>query len=136
MGVFRNLFRSGKSKRGYKMALDAFNDHTLSRQAMKAELLVAETELRLAYAWRDQRDEQALHRLITAYMRLVVSMAGRFRNYGLPMSDLVQEGNVGLMQAAARFEPEREVRSEPHTYGRRICTVSFRCCVHDVVRLM
>jgi RNA polymerase sigma-32 factor len=43
-------------------------------------------------------------------MRLVISMAARFRNYGLPMSDLVQEGNVGLMQAAARFEPDREVR--------------------------
>jgi RNA polymerase sigma-32 factor len=48
--------------------------------------------------------------LITAYLRLVVAMASRFRHYGLPMSDLVQEGNVGLMQAAARFEPEREVR--------------------------
>jgi RNA polymerase sigma-32 factor len=43
-------------------------------------------------------------------MRLVISMATRFRNYGLPMADLVQEGNVGLMQAAARFDPEREVR--------------------------
>jgi RNA polymerase sigma-32 factor len=43
-------------------------------------------------------------------LRLVVAMAARFRHYGLPMSDLVQEGNVGLMQAAARFEPEREVR--------------------------
>lgn len=48
------------------MALDSFNDHTLSRRAMKAELLDAETELKLAYAWRDQRDEVALHRLITA----------------------------------------------------------------------
>ncbi len=51
------------------MALDSFNDHTLSRRAMKAELLDAETELKLAYAWRDHRDEEALHRLITAYMR-------------------------------------------------------------------
>jgi RNA polymerase sigma-32 factor len=48
--------------------------------------------------------------LITAYLRLVVAMASRFRHYGLPMSDLVQEGNVGLMQAASRFEPERGVR--------------------------
>ena len=46
------------------MALDGYTDQTMSRQAMKAELLDAETELRLAYAWRDQRDEQALHRLI------------------------------------------------------------------------
>ena len=48
---------------GVAMALDGYTDQKLSRQAMKAELLDAETELRLAYAWRDQRDEQALHRL-------------------------------------------------------------------------
>jgi RNA polymerase sigma-32 factor len=58
---------------------------------MRAELLDAETELRLAYAWRDQRDERALHRLITAYMRLAISMAGKFRRYGAPMNDLIQE---------------------------------------------
>jgi RNA polymerase sigma-32 factor len=110
MGVFRNLFRSGKSKRGYKMALDAFNDHTMSRQAMKAELLDAETELRLAYAWRDQRDEQALHRLITAYMRLAISMASKFRRYGAPMNDLIQEASLGLMKAADKFDPDRGVR--------------------------
>jgi RNA polymerase sigma-32 factor len=80
------------------------------KQAMKVPLLEQDREQELARRWRDERDEQALHELITAYMRLVVSMAVRFRNYGLPMSDLVQEGNVGLMQAAARFEPEREVR--------------------------
>ena len=55
------------------MALDAPNDMTLSRKAMKAELLDAETELKLAYAWRDHRDEAVLHRLITAYMRLAIS---------------------------------------------------------------
>lgn len=80
------------------------------RTAMRAPLLTAEHEHELALRWRDHRDEQALHELITAYLRLVVAMASRFRHYGLPMSDLVQEGNVGLMQAAARFEPEREVR--------------------------
>jgi RNA polymerase sigma-32 factor len=80
------------------------------KQAMRAPLLEQQRELDLARRWRDQQDERALHELITAYMRLVISMASRFRNYGLPMSDLVQEGNVGLMQAAARFEPEREVR--------------------------
>jgi len=60
------------------MALDANYDRTLSRTAMKAELLDAETELKLAYAWRDERDEEALHRLITAYMRLAISMAAKF----------------------------------------------------------
>jgi RNA polymerase sigma-32 factor len=80
------------------------------KQAMKVPLLEADREQELARRWREEQDERALHELITAYMRLVVSMAARFRNYGLPMSDLVQEGNVGLMQAAARFEPDREVR--------------------------
>jgi RNA polymerase sigma-32 factor len=80
------------------------------RTAMRAPLLAADHERELALRWRSKGDERALHELITAYLRLVVAMASRFRHYGLPMSDLVQEGNVGLMQAAARFEPEREVR--------------------------
>jgi RNA polymerase sigma-32 factor len=82
----------------------------MSRQAMKAELLDAETELRLAYAWRDRRDEQALHRLITAYMRLAISMAAKFRRYGAPMNDLIQEASLGLMKAADKFDPDRGVR--------------------------
>ncbi len=77
---------------------------------MKAELLDAETELRLAYAWRDQRDEEALHRLITAYMRLAISMASKFKRYGAPMNDLIQEASVGLMKAADKFDPDRGVR--------------------------
>ncbi|KKL74423.1 hypothetical protein LCGC14_2065030 [marine sediment metagenome] len=92
------------------MALDGFSDQGLSRRAMQAELLDAETELRLAYAWRDQRDEAALHRLITAYMRLAISMAGKFRRYGAPMNDLIQEAGLGLMKAADKFDPDRGVR--------------------------
>ena len=80
------------------------------RAAMKAPLLAADHERKLAERWRDHGDERAMHELITAYLRLVVAMAARFRHYGLPMSDLVQEGSVGLMHAAARFEPAREVR--------------------------
>ena len=56
------------------MALDIGGDRALSRKAMKAELLDAETELQLAYAWKNNRDEKALHRLISAYMRLAISM--------------------------------------------------------------
>lgn len=85
-------------------------DRRFVRKAMKAPMLEAEHELNLARRWREQDDENALHELTTAYMRLVISMASKFRHYGLPLSDLVQEGNVGLMQAAARFEPAREVR--------------------------
>ncbi|WP_099828078.1 RNA polymerase factor sigma-32 [Oceaniglobus indicus] len=92
------------------MAAEGFNDQTLPRRAMKAELLDAETELQLAYAWRDQRDEQALHRLITAYMRLAISMASKFRRYGAPMNDLIQEASLGLMKAADKFDPDRGVR--------------------------
>ncbi len=92
------------------MALDGFSDQTFSRRAMQAELLDAETELQLAYAWRDNRDEQALHRLITAYMRLAISMAGKFRRYGAPMNDLIQEASLGLMKAADKFDPDRGVR--------------------------
>ena len=79
-------------------------------KAMKAPMLEADHEKALANRWRENEDESALHELTTAYMRLVISMASKFRNYGLPLADLVQEGNVGLMMAAAKFDPAREVR--------------------------
>lgn len=56
------------------------------------------------------QDQDALHRITSAHMRLVISMAGRFRKFKLPMSDLIQEGYVGLLEAAARFDPDRDVR--------------------------
>ncbi len=80
------------------------------RAAMKIPLLEKQEEHDLARRWREEGDEAALHKLVTPYMRLVISTATRFRSYGLPTGDLVQEGNIGLMQAAAKFEPEREVR--------------------------
>jgi RNA polymerase sigma-32 factor len=93
------------------MALDGYTDQIhVAPSDEGAELLDAETELRLAYAWRDQRDEQALHRLITAYMRLAISMASKFRRYGAPMNDLIQEASLGLMKAADKFDPDRGVR--------------------------
>ena len=92
------------------MSLQTAREFSLTRTAMKAELLDAETELELAYAWRDQRDEAALHRLITAYMRLAISMAGKFKRYGAPMNDLIQEAGLGLMKAADKFDPDRGVR--------------------------
>ncbi|RWR31729.1 RNA polymerase factor sigma-32 [Sinirhodobacter populi] len=92
------------------MALDGMNDDTLPRQAMRAEYLDAETEAELARAWRDRRDETALHRLVTAYMRLAIAMAAKFRRYGAPMSDLIQEASLGLMKAADKFDPDRGVR--------------------------
>ncbi len=81
-----------------------------TKRAMKAELLDAETEYALAVAWRDNRDEAALHRLITAYMRLAVSMAMKFKRYSVSQQDLIQEAGVGLMKAAEKFDPDRGFR--------------------------
>ncbi len=80
------------------------------KKAMKLPMLELEHEQHLARSWRDKSDENALHELTAAHVRLVVAIAAKFRNYGLPMGDLVQEGNIGLMQAANRFDPDREVR--------------------------
>ncbi|HZH29003.1 MAG TPA: RNA polymerase factor sigma-32 [Azospirillaceae bacterium] len=80
------------------------------RASMREPLLAREHEFELARLWREHGNEKALHGLVRAYTRLVVATASRFRHYGLPVGDLVQEGNVGLMQAAARFEPDRDVR--------------------------
>ncbi len=89
---------------------EAQPDASFTRAAMRAELLDAETERTLAIAWRDERDAKSLHRLINAYMRLAVSMASRYRRYGAPMADLIQEAGVGLLKAAEKFDPDRGVR--------------------------
>jgi len=80
------------------------------KAAMNAPFLARDEEFDLAHRWRDSKDQIALHRLASAHMRLVISIAARFRHYGLSMSDLIQEGHIGLLEAAARFEPDREVR--------------------------
>lgn len=91
------------------MAEDAAQSRMI-RKAMKAPYLEREEEHDLALQWKNAHDQDALHRIVSAHMRLVISMAAKFRNYGLPFSDLIQEGHVGLLEAAARFEPDREVR--------------------------
>ena len=85
-------------------------DRRMIKIAMAAPYLGRDEEHDLAIRWKDHDDRGARNKIATAHMRLVISMAGKFRNFGLPMSDLVQEGYVGLLEAAARFEPEREVR--------------------------
>ncbi len=80
------------------------------RQTMAAPLLDKGHEQDLARRWRDHNDEKALHELITSYTRLVVAMAHKFKHYGLPLSDLIQEGNIGLLHAANRFEADRDIR--------------------------
>lgn len=85
-------------------------DRQMVRTAMAAPYLQRDEEHDLALAWRDKQDQTALHKITMAHMRLVISMAAKFRNFGLPMNDLIQEGHVGLLEAAARFDPERDVR--------------------------
>ncbi len=103
------------------------SDLVFVQESMKAPLLEREDELRLAQAWKESKDEAALHQLICAYTRLVISMAVRFRYYGLPIGDLIQEGNLGLMQAAERFEPDRDVRFS--TYAKWW----IRACIQDFI---
>ena len=85
-------------------------DRRMIKIAMAAPYLAREEEHDLAIRWKNNDDRGARNQIAMAHMRLVISMAGKFRNFGLPMSDLVQEGYVGLLEAAARFEPERDVR--------------------------
>ncbi|MCB1464550.1 MAG: RNA polymerase factor sigma-32 [Nitratireductor sp.] len=85
-------------------------DARLIRAAVAAPYLEREEEYDLAVRWAQDKDQEALHRLTSAHMRLVISVAARFRRYGLMMNDLIQEGHIGLLEAAARFDPERGVR--------------------------
>ncbi len=73
-------------------------------------LLTAEEETRLARAFRDEQDLDAARQLVLSHLRLVVAVARNYLGYGLPHADLIQEGNIGLMKAVKRFDPERGVR--------------------------
>ena len=73
-------------------------------------MLTPEREQELAKAWRHNGDEAALRDLVGSHLRLVIKIARGFSGYGLPISDLISEGNIGLMQAARKFEPERGFR--------------------------
>jgi RNA polymerase sigma-32 factor len=76
----------------------------------KFPMLAPDEEYVLAKAWRDRQDKDAAHRLVTSHLRLVAKIAMGYRGYGLPLADLIAEGNVGMMQAVRRFEPERGFR--------------------------
>jgi RNA polymerase sigma-32 factor len=85
-------------------------ERRMVKLAMKAPYLAREEEHDLAIRWKDMQDQDAKNKIALAHMRLVISMASKFRNFGLPASDLIQEGYVGLLEAASRFEPDRDVR--------------------------
>ena len=92
------------------MSANGNADARMIRAAIAAPYLERDEEHDLAVRWAQKHDQQALHKLTSAHMRLVISVAARFRRYGLTMNDLIQEGHIGLLEAAARFDPHRGVR--------------------------
>ncbi|ACS51965.1 MULTISPECIES: RNA polymerase factor sigma-32 [Bartonella] len=98
-----------KSSKNYSDA-DKSLGRNMMRSAMQAPYLERQKEHDLALRWKDKRDDDAMHQIAAAHMRLVIAIANRFKRFKMPLGDLVQEGYVGLLEAAARFEPDREVR--------------------------
>ncbi len=80
------------------------------QEIRKFPMLQPDEEYTLAKNWRDNEDRDAAHKLVTSHLRLVAKIAMGYRGYGLPVSEVISEGNVGLMQAVKRFEPERGFR--------------------------
>ena len=80
------------------------------RDIRKFPLLEPDEEFMLAKRWREHEDAEAAHRLVTSHLRLVAKIASGYRGYGLPMGELISEGNVGMMQAVKRFDPDRGFR--------------------------
>ncbi len=76
----------------------------------KFPMLEANQEYMLAKAWTEHEDKEAAHQLVTSHLRLVAKIAMGYRGYGLPVADLISEGNVGMMQAVKRFDPEKGFR--------------------------
>lgn len=80
------------------------------QEIRKFPMLEAGEEYMLAKRWREHEDPEAAHRLVTSHLRLVAKIAMGYRGYGLPLSELISEGNVGMMQAVKRFDPDRGFR--------------------------
>ncbi len=80
------------------------------QEIRKFPMLTADEEFMLAKNWRDSGDIEAAHRLVTSHLRLVAKIAMGYRGYGLPVGELIAEGNVGMMQAVKRFEPDKGFR--------------------------
>ena len=110
--------------------LDLSPDQNLSRYLQKARgypMLDADEEVILARRWREKKDQDAADRLVGSHLRLVVKIAMGFRGYGLPVADLISEGNVGMMQAINRFDPDR---------GFRLSTYAMwwiRAAIHEYI---
>ena len=111
-GETRHIFRLWSMLLGGCGALDSFRmsmstdlDRYLA-ETRSFPMLTAEEERDLARRWRDYHDEQAARKLVGSHMRLVVKIARKFSGYGVDLADVIAEGNVGLMQAVEKFDPE------------------------------
>src|SRR6202790_3797725 len=80
------------------------------QEIRKFPMLTPEEELALAHRWRDTEDMEAAHKLVTSHLRLVTKVAMGYRGYGLPVGELISEGNIGMVQAVTRFDPDRGFR--------------------------
>jgi RNA polymerase sigma-32 factor len=80
------------------------------QEIRKFPMLAQDEEFMLAKRWQEHQDTEAAHRLVTSHLRLVAKIAMGYRGYGLPLSELISEGNVGMMQAVKRFDPDRGFR--------------------------
>src|SRR3954467_10532553 len=80
------------------------------QESRKFPMLEPEQEFMLAKSWREHGDTESAHKLVTSHLRLVAKIAMGYRGYGLPLSELISEGNVGMMQAVKRFDPDRGFR--------------------------
>ena len=85
-------------------------DKKFFNNAMKTGVLTKEEEKKLAENWAFRGDKKSMHKIIRAYSKLVIAYSMKYKNYGLSITDLVQEGHIGLMQAIAKFEPQRDIR--------------------------
>jgi len=98
-------------------------------------LLSAEEEMALARRWREHQDRAAAHKLVTSHLRLVARIANGHRGYGLPVSDLLSEGSLGMMRAIERFDPDRGVRLATYAvWWIRAAIQDFVLRNHSVVR--
>jgi len=98
-------------------------------ESRRFKMLSAEEELDLGRRWRDHGDRAAMRQLVGSHLRLVIKMARDFAGYGLPVADLIAEGNVGLMQAVEKYDPERGFRFNTYALCGFAPPCRVMCCI-------
>jgi RNA polymerase sigma-32 factor len=94
----------------YRNQLSQRQDKGFVKSLMEEPYLDWETERGLAYDWFHNKNPDSLQKLVKSHSRMVIKLAARYRNYGVPISDLIQEGTIGLLESANRFDPDKDVR--------------------------